>query len=35
MIGCDIINDFVHDMDYYTEEAAEQYPETFIHYNKL
>ena len=35
MIGCDIINDFVHDMDQYTEEAALEFPETFIHYNGL
>ena len=31
MIGCDIINDFVHDMDCYTEEAALEFPDTFIH----
>ena len=35
LIMCDFINDFVHDMDKYSDEAAKENPETFIHYNGL
>ena len=35
LIMCDFMNDFVFDMDNYSEEAATDFPETFIHYNSL
>lgn len=35
LIMCDCMNDFVFDMDRYSEEAAKEFPETFIHYNSL
>ena len=32
LIMCDFMNDFFFDMDKYSEEAVEKFPETFIHY---